>query len=203
MLFFQKKPGPVFLEILHSALEIRRDMVRELSKEEGNAERWREDYHVLARCFTPLSLVSMLDCLLTASRDSRVYELTDYHWLVIYDCLEEYCDVVNDDASFSPDRMRPVGPYRIGRIDFDHLVEWFLWDIDFLHGDEIVGMGGEWREDSHISPESYSIAAGLAPHPSELEIKPLGQAPNWDEAEDEPASGVIPLYPPEVKEEGA
>jgi hypothetical protein len=197
MLFFQKKPGPVFLEILHSALEIRRDMVGELTKGQGDAARWREDYPVLARYFSPQGLVSVLDRLLTASKESGAYELTDYHWLVVYDCLEEYCDVVNDDASMSPDRMSTVGPYRIGRIDLDHLVEWFFWDIDFLHRDEIVGMGGDWREEHLISPEAYGIAAGLAPHPSELAIRPLAEISNWDEAEDEPAGGVIPLYPPE------
>jgi hypothetical protein len=45
----------------------------------------------------------------------------------------------------SPDRQYPVGPYRIGMIDFDLLVEWFFWDIDFLFGAEIVGMGGRER----------------------------------------------------------
>jgi hypothetical protein len=118
MLMFQKQPDAVFLEILYSALEIRRDMIRELA-DVGNSERWREDYPRLARCFTPQALVSVLDRLLIASKDSRVHELTDYHWLVIYDCLEWYCDLVNDDVRMDQDRRYPVGPYRIGMIDFD------------------------------------------------------------------------------------
>jgi hypothetical protein len=80
MLRFPKKPDSVFLAILYAALEIRRDMVRELA-EEGNAEEWHEDSPRLARYLTSQTLVSVLDRLLDALRDSRVYELTDYHWL--------------------------------------------------------------------------------------------------------------------------
>jgi hypothetical protein len=95
------------------------------------------------------------------------------------------------------------GPYRIGEIDFAHLVDGFFWDVDFLHGDELVDRGGEKRERRLISPEAYSTAAGLAPHPAELEIRLWEEAPDWEDGEEGPASDVILCYPPEDNEEGA
>lgn len=200
MLRLQRKPDPVFLAILHDALELRLDEVRELA-ERGDADEWREFYPMLARYFTPQTLVSVLDRLITASKDTRLYQLTDYHWLVIYDCLETYSDVHNDMARESPDRMRPVGPYRIGRVEFDSIVQSFFWDTDFLSGDELVDVGAEFREQHGYSPEAFAIAAGLAPHPAELEIHVWDQDPDWDDAEDVPMRGDIPCYPPEVEEE--
>jgi hypothetical protein len=57
-------------------------------------------------------LVRVIDRLRRASREERRrYELTDYHWLVLYSCLQLYCDLHNAGAIGDQ-----VGPYEIEHI---------------------------------------------------------------------------------------
>ena len=58
--------------------------------------------------------VRLLERLLAASRDPPLYQLTDYHWLMIYWCLQMFCDLHNDEAATEPSRRTKVGPYFIG-----------------------------------------------------------------------------------------
>ncbi len=100
MLYFASRPDSVFTAILHDALE---DLLRTLTEPEtapGEAEGiWNADYPSAAQCF-PLALaVDTLGCLLAASEEpTTVCRLTDYHWLLLYACLETYCDVHNKYA---------------------------------------------------------------------------------------------------------
>jgi len=92
--------------------------------------------------------------------------------------------------------LTPVGSYEIGRIDFDYLVDAFFWDTDFLIGPELLELSADQRRRQlGFSNEAFSIAAGLKPHPSELEIRPVAD-PDWRGEDDEvPADGVIGAYP--------
>ena len=57
------------------------------------------------------------------------------------------------------------------------------------------------RQQLGFSDEAFSIAAGLKPHPSELEIRPVVD-PDWRGENDEsPAHGVIHAYPPQEESE--
>ena len=122
MLRFAQRPDPVFLAILHAALEDLQETLTDLQ-----AEDWPAQYPSAARCFSPDLARTTLEQLLTASRAKQVYQLTDYHWLLLYDCLRVYCEIHNDFAPEAPTQTLPVGPYQIGPIDFDALIDqlWF------------------------------------------------------------------------------
>ncbi len=194
MLRFATKTDGVFTAILHDSLEDMRDTLADLDTDADDF--WTAQYPNATLCFTVGSAVFTLDQLLTASRDLQAYRLTDYHWLLIYDCLRVYCDIHNDNAKEAPQGALPVGPYRIGPIDFDALVDLYFWDTDFLvdHA-TLAGLGPEGRESMDISNEVFGIAHGLPPHPQELKIIPWGE-PGWDEEDEQPQGPLIPQYPP-------
>jgi hypothetical protein len=202
MLRFEVPPDTVFLTVLHAALTLQQGYVEELMEmEEGPASRWWPVTEpMIARFFDPPTAVRLIERLLAASRDTRLYQLTDYHWLLIYRCLETFCDLHNDEAATDPSGRAEVGPYSIGSIDFDAIVDRFFWDTDFLMGPELLDLSADQRvRQLGFSDEAFSIAAGLKPHPSEVDIRPWPQDdPAWRVENDRfPAEGVIVAYPPQ------
>jgi hypothetical protein len=204
MLRFETPPDKVLAAILSSALELQKDYVEELIETETGpmSQWWPAAEPMLARFFDPRTAARLIEDLLAASRDTRLYQLTDYHWLVVYRCLETFCDLHNDEAA-DPTGRADVGPYSIGSIDFDAIVDRFFWDTDFLMGPELLELSADQRRGQlGFSDEAFSIAAGLKPHPSELEIRPVAD-PDWrGEADESAAHGVIDAYPPDEGSEG-
>jgi hypothetical protein len=199
MLRFETRPDKILVAILSSALELQKAYVDELIETETGpvSQWWPAAEPMLARFFDPPTAARLIEGLLTANCDTRLHQLTDYHWLVVYRCLEAFCDLHNDEAATDPTGRADVGPYSIGSIDFDAIVDRFFWDTDFLIGPELLELSPhQRRQQLGFSDEAFSIAAGLKPHPSELEIRPVGDL-DWRGADDEsPAHGVIDAYPP-------
>jgi hypothetical protein len=146
---------------------------------------------------TPNLVLDVADRLLAASQDTIVYQPTDYHWLVIYDCLEGFCELHNDLAAEQPTRMTPVGAFEIGKIDVEALVTLFFWDTDFLAGDDLVGLSVEQRNQLGIGAETFGLAAGLSPHPDELRLQLIEGSPNWCVNETALHGREIGCFPPD------
>ncbi len=189
MLRFAQRPDSVFLAILREALEDLHETLTDLE-----AEDWPAQYPTAARCFGSALARTTLGQLLTASRADQLYQPTDYHWLLLYDCLRVYCDIHNDDAQEAPTQTLPVGPYQIGPIDFDALVDLYFWDTDFLlEGHTLAGLGPDGRMSVDVADEVFGISQGLPPHPDGLRLT-MWSEPCREGAE---ASGpVILQYPP-------
>lgn len=198
MLRFQARPDRVFLAIVHAALEQLRDDIQEFLDDDGGDPRdWHEWFPRLAPFFAPQVLPGLIGRLLEASTAKRLYQLTDYHWLILYDSLKTFCEIHNDHAAEDAKGTVRVGSYEIGRIDFDYLVDAFFWDTDFLSGQELLALTPEQRRlQLGVSAEAYSIAAGLAPHPDELTITPWDNGPDSDDSLNPfPTSGCVVSYP--------
>ena len=206
MLRFESVPDPVFTAILHECLgwtcddleyftETYRPSKGDLRERD---EFYRATYPRTARFFRRKEALELVERLLSASKEPTLYQITDYHWLILYEALKAYCDDHNDMARDSEGGMLPVGPYEIGEIDFDYIVDRFFWDVDFLEGEGLLDLTPDLRRRQlGISDEAYSIAAGLKPHPDELRMIPWTE-PGWEAADEVagPESGRIPVYPP-------
>ncbi len=201
MLHFANRPDPIFTAILHEAMD---DLASRLSDEllelDEAEELWHAEYPDAAATFrVPLAVYTLLR-LLHASHDPHtVYRPTDYHWLLLYACLRGYCAVHNDYTREHLDDLLPVGPYRIGAIDFHELLDLYFWDLDFLTDAETVdALGPDARVAMDLSDEAYSIAQKLPPHGEELRLELVREAP-WEDAVvlDPPAGARIERYPPE------
>ena len=205
MLHFASRPDPIFTAIIHEAMADTHRLLTDPDTNPGEAEGiWRDDYSSAAECF-PLPLaVYTLDRLLAASMDPiTVYGITDYHWLLLYDCLDAFCEVHNDYAEESQDGVFPVGPYEIGQIDFNAIVDHYFWDTDFLmDAPTRASLDPETQRVMGLSPETFGISQKLPPHHEELKYETLAQPRCGNEPLMEQAEGRrIPKYPAEPEEQ--
>ena len=196
MLYFAQQPDPVFTAILHEALEARLDQLADAQRNLTEAEDvWNAQCPQAAQCF-PLPLATdTLRRLLAASRDpGTVYRITDYGWLLLYDCLKSYCEIHNETVR-EDGTLVPVGSYQVGPIDFDWVVDALFWDLDFLTDQSTMAhLGPAGRQQLGMSDEAFGIAQGLVPHLDELAIEVV--EPAWEAAADPgPSGGAVPAYP--------
>jgi hypothetical protein len=206
MIVFQEEPDPIFVAIVHEALKFVRDVqlvcyrddYRPTRRERQELdESYGDLFPELARFFSRPRLVRMIERLLRASRDEqRWYRLTDYHWLVLYSCLQTYCDLHNDEATGTGGK---VGPYEIEKIDFNAVVDRFFFDTDFLMGSLLLQAEERAPGQLHSTREAWKIAAGLKPEAKDLRLERLatGSAPGTEggSARSVPQNGYVGPYP--------
>jgi hypothetical protein len=172
---FSVPPDIVFLTILHTALALQQGYVEELMEmEEGPASRWWPVTEpMIARFFDPPTAVRLIERLLAASRDTQLYQLTDYHWLTIYRRLETFCDLHNDEAANDPSGRAEVGHIPSGQLT--------------------------WMPSWICSATSASALPPAKPPPSAVGVRPWPQDDAAWLIEDDrfPAEGVIVASPPQ------
>ena len=178
MLYFQTKPDQVFDAVLHETLETER---REISRISGEKDlnAWIAGYAQISHTFTPYTAIVTLEQLLAASQESTIYRLTDYHWLLIYECLKNYCAVHNDLIRDEQTGGLCIGTYHVYEIDFDQVAELYFWDFDFL-----LGSGGQeaFRGTATCQCEEFEMNSDLTvdicPVPAQLQLTPTDE-PVW------------------------
>jgi len=131
MIYFRTKPDAVFEAILEEALLSEMTEVKMLA-DDGAIDSWEGLYPESSSAFGPYTAIRLLAQLLAATRDSSVYHLTDVPWLVLYECLQNFCATHNDLVEDDPQGSRAIGAFRIGRVDEDAIVTIYFWDTDFL-----------------------------------------------------------------------
>lgn len=180
MLRFQTTPDSPFLDILDEAInETLGTIDMEADLPEEQQESFRDEMPRSSTFFTPQEAKQQLEVLQRASRANELYQPTDYHWLLLYEVLDHYCALFNDD----PCGM-PLEKYGIKRLDIGFMVDLFFWDTDFLD-DGIADMPLVARKALDVSPETFGLAMGLKPHPEELALK------LHESADEEPPEGYF------------
>lgn len=115
-----------------------------------------------ARFFTASQAKEQLLAIQKAHRDGHLYQVTKYHWLLLYECLETFAHGFNE---------QPMGwvakKYGIQYIDFSSLVRLFFWDTTFL-SDHLAKMNRQEPRTMLIWPETVGLSAGFNTHPDEL-----------------------------------
>ncbi len=195
MLRFQSPPDAVFLAILHYAIET---MLDELENEDlMGEEEWKAQYPNAAKVFTIPIARDTLKALLKASKAPGLYQITDYHWLLLYDALRVQIDILNDLARDQRNGLWRVGPYWIGQVDLGDAIDGVFWDIDFLiEGELIASLSPEQRQSMGMNPELFGLSQGMIPHPEELKTEFLeDEAPEPSEAPVPPEGSIIRKYP--------
>ena len=162
MIQFARKPDRVFSELIDHA--IREVVDNYLSFDDP---RDQEDWLCAsmprgARFFTASQAKEQLLALQKVYHDDRLYQLTKYHWLLLYECLETFADGFNE---------QPVGSlvdkYGLYHIDFHAVVTVFFWDTSFLQ-DHLAKMSFQGSRTMLIWPETIGLTAGFKTHPDEL-----------------------------------
>jgi hypothetical protein len=171
-------------EIFVACLELSSDAVIDFDPPDA----WRDMYPLSATCFTrELARETLLD-LLTKLRLPEEYVPTEYHWLLMYECLQVQIEVLNDmllpllveqlktlatvqDAVYLslPTRAKDGTGFHI---DFDALVDTYFWDTDFLMDAELFSrLGPDTKANLGFSASVFGVVQGLSPHPDELVLR--------------------------------
>jgi len=178
MLYFQTKPDPVFSAVLHHSLEMEVHEIARISKEK-DFDTWSAGYAQMSQVFTPYTALVTLEQLFAASQEPIVYRLTDPHWLLVYECLKNYCAVHNDLLRDERGKGLAVGRYHLREIDFDHIAELYFWDSDFLflpQREEMSKESSEWQGPDINEP--IDLTTDICPLPTQLTLTPVKE-PAW------------------------
>ena len=113
---------------------------------------------------------------------------TEYHWLLMYECLKVQIEVLNDmplpslvaqlttlatahDALYLSLSTRAKGVEGF-HINFAALIDTYFWDTDFLmDAESFARLSAEAKTNLGFSPSVFGVTQGLAPHPEELVLR--------------------------------
>jgi hypothetical protein len=196
MLRFQSSLSAAARETITYCLEVSADDLLDLYEDH---EAWAAAYPLSSTCFSrDLAQKPLLD-LLEKLLAPELYMATDYHWLLMYECLEKEIAIFNDepvpsvverlrtltteqDTSYLRLPNRSTGTGGVA-IDFDQFIDVYFWDTDFLTDAETLSdLTPEAKRQLGFSGEVFGVTHRLAPHPDELILKPW-QEGRIDEAE--------------------
>lgn len=170
MLYLRTQPDSVFIEFVKHALYWELQGIRRISSA-NDGDAWTVGYPVLGMMFTPYSALITLEEMLRANETSLVYRLTDYHWLLLYECLKNYCVWHNDQIIEGSVSFTMLGEYRFGLVDFETMTERYFWDYDFM---ELLNANAAEPESCSCGANSDSsdldFSYGLRPHPRKLQL---------------------------------
>jgi hypothetical protein len=164
VLRFANKPDDIFVLLINEAIE---DMISYLEMDEDVDERQdalRASMPRSSALFDAADVMAQLGTLREFLNADKLYKPSDYHWLLLYECLRSYCDYFNDEH---PGDVYKV--HHIESIDFAWLIDYYFWDTDFL-SDDIPNLTVEQRRGLGVSSETFGLTAGLKPDSEELKL---------------------------------
>ena len=201
MLRFSDQLTPAATAIFVMCLDLAADEVLDVDRPEA----WRETCPLSGTCFTPeLARATLVD-LGEKLRLPEEYVPTDYHWLLMYECLQGQIARLNEaplpllvnlltalataqDALYLTLPTRSKGGAGFS-IDFDALVHMYFWDTDFLlDAEQFARLEPDAKANLGFSPSVFGVIQGLAPHPDELVLRRAEEEEELtseDEQEDE------------------
>jgi hypothetical protein len=191
MLRFTEKPDEIFLTILREAIDEESGYIENSM---GDPEFFKGSYPFSSRHFTPALALQTLERLRAASEAEELYNLTDYHWELLYEVLRGYTSYFNDDAATSqlPEK------YGIKEINFEGMIAKFFWDTDFMQdADSLLGLTSEQKEALGFSKEMFGMAQGLllSPNPEELQLKLVEEEDEEEPIVSSAPHSSSPIYP--------
>ncbi len=183
MLKFQVPPDRIFMTILDYTFVLIVDEIRiaisTANKTEEVPQMFGNLLPLASRVFNAETALHTLKRIHACHKRPGLYSINDYHFLLLYDTLQHFCEIHNDmvriaDTARGKNRASKIGAFHVERIEFDDLTGIYFFDTDFLiASDTIRELGLDRRREMGISDETFGISQGLAPHPEELQIKVL------------------------------
>jgi hypothetical protein len=140
VIYFQTKPDVVFEAILHEALLSEMTEVKMVA-DDAAIDSWEGLYPETSSLCGPYKAIRLMAQLLAAIRDTSVYQLADIHWLLLYECLQNFCATHNDLMEDDPHTLRSIGTFRIGFVDGAAIIDIYFWDTEFL----LRPIRGDWQ----------------------------------------------------------
>jgi hypothetical protein len=205
MLRFASPLTPAATAIFVMCLDLAADEV----VDGDHPEAWREACPLSAMCFAPELARATLGDLVEKLRLPEEYVPTDYHWLLMYECLQGQIARLNEDPlpplvnlltalATAQDALYLTLPARSTgaasfHIDFDALIDMYFWDTDFLlDAEQFTRLDPDAKASLGFSPSVFGVIQGLAPHPDELVLWKAEEGERTNEGEREDDEGLRP-----------
>jgi hypothetical protein len=183
MIKFQETPDRIFIEILKTGMEIITDEIEDILGYSESPKRAKDELRLVlplaAKVFSPEAALRTLRDMLEKLFLPGLYQMNDYHFLLLYDTLQLYSELHNDmvrTAGSKEERIAAaaIGPYYILKTDFGRIIDIYFCNTNFLFDpDVMLSLREEEKKYMEINPEAFSVAQGLPPHPEELVLREL------------------------------
>ncbi len=180
MLRFHKAPDRIFMAILQESLELMIDQINAVKlighNEEARAYELSSLLPNACTVFNYRTAIKTLKRMLACHKRPGLYNLNDYHYLILYDTLLNFCEIHNEMVRVSAGtdarkRETKVGAFYIEKIDLVTLIGVYFYDVNFLlDAETVMDLSIEKRKELGIQDQTFSISQGLAPHPEELKV---------------------------------
>lgn len=195
MLRFACKPDKVFFGILSEALALILDQLREEFVDDDMVPLTKS-LSIMGRELLTAEVAKLSD----AHHSPKVFMPTDYHFLILYEILEWFIEIYNDDPSAVGSRGSFAG-VRVGQIDLGGVLDTYFWDTDFLFdADALNALSGTGKEMMGFRDATFGAVNKLAPHDDELALEErepdsLDPAPEgmFKKGEDYPYWGAVEI----------
>jgi hypothetical protein len=168
-------------------------------------EAWNANFPRLSACFRHELAQKVVLGLREKLDRPEEYLLTDYHWLLRYEVMQVYVDLIKDhqlpdilgelqavataeDSAYLEIHQRSLRSRRV-QLDLDGFIDKFLWDTVFHTEPQLFEqLDSEAKQRLATNPELFGVIQRLALHPDELILQPSLQDHADDEGRtDEPA----------------
>lgn len=171
MLRFEHNPDKIFTEVLELAFGLGLDTIRE-TKENDDLQYYCSFFPYASRVFSADKTKEVLSKLIKYNKAQGLWQINDYHYCLIYDSLERFCEIENDLAADSNKPILVVDGVKIWELDFEAIVDIYFFDTDFLiEPDVLQNMPPDKKEQMGFTPETFPVVMGMKPHLDELKIK--------------------------------
>jgi len=175
MLLFQQNPDKIFSEILRLALEVAVDVVkfpREGTDDYDDEKNYEIVFPNASKIFSRKQTLKILENLQGYHEDSNLWKMTDYHMVVLYEALKNFCVPATEMAIDSGEAILTVGDYTVWGIDFDDLIECYFQDQDFLFDKDLfLDMTEEMKKKLEFRNETFGVLTKQPPHETEVVFK--------------------------------
>lgn len=165
MLDFQQTPDVIFYKIIENAINYSVPMIEDT--EDGD---YYEIMPYASKIFKREDALKAISELLKYHKAAGVWYITDYYYLLLYDMLDSYISMINDEGDIN--KYLKIDKYKIKRIDYEALLNLYFYDLDFLFGvdDNLVIANPIIKKNLRISDESCKISNRMLPDKNDLRI---------------------------------
>ncbi len=180
MLYFSVKPDAVFFEIVLGSLELSYDHLRGDHIPDDMA--MNTFYEQTEKIFSRKELLSQGEKLLNAHKSKKLFRLTDYHFLILYNIISQAVSFHNDPIGKKEEAL--FSYLKIKIIDMDILTSSYFWDTDFfIPPDNFNKIPAEEKERLGFSEETFDVIHCLKPHPDEIKLSIVELPDDWREGD--------------------
>jgi len=161
------RPDPVFYRLIRESLERIAANLRDFSDGAMNTFSGQT-----RQIFSAGELLPVVEQLIAAHQSDKLFVLTAYHYLILYEAL---ADIVQRHNRGEAQWLYGL---QVDYIDFDAIVDIYFWNDDFLYPQQMFdAIADEDKQRMGFTEETYGVVHRLRPQLSQIELGEIDEMP--------------------------